>query len=84
MSQQKLLEKVYGKQKVYMANQSLFPEVPQAELKDMEKKIAELQERFKGETTQCREMEARMFASYFLEISLFIYFLKVSKTAFHC
>ena len=71
MSQQKLLEKVYGKQKVYMADQSLFPEVPQAELKEMEKKITELQERLKGEITQCREMESRMFICILSGASLF-------------
>ena len=59
MSQQKLIEKVYGKQKVYMANQENFPEVAPTELKDMERKITELQEVLKEETTQCKVMESR-------------------------
>ena len=59
VSQKKLVEKVYGKQKVYMANQSLFPDVPQEELKKMESRIAELQEILKKESDTCRSMESR-------------------------
>ena len=65
VSQGKLVEKVYGKQKVYMANQDHFPEVAPAELKEMEKKISELQARLKEETSQCRALESRM-CSYVL------------------
>ena len=60
VSQQKLVEKVYGKQKVYMANQAQFPDFPPEELKEMERKIAELQERLKTEMGECRAMESRM------------------------
>ena len=36
-----MVEKVFGKQKVYVINQDLFPEVNQAELKDLDMKINE-------------------------------------------
>lgn len=59
VSQQKLVEKVYGKQKVYLANQAHFPEFPPEELREMEKRVTELQEKLKAETTECRTMQAR-------------------------
>ena len=61
VSQQKLEEKVYGKQKVYFVNQSHFPDVPESELKEMEKKIGELQRTLKEELDECRTMETRKF-----------------------
>ena len=63
VSQGKLVEKVYGKQKVYMANQSHFPEVAPSELKEMERRIAEMQQSLKEETTECRTLESRMYSS---------------------
>ena len=59
MSQGKIIEKVYGKQKVYMVNQSLFPEVSGAQLKEMEKKIGDLQGSLKEEEDACRTLDAR-------------------------
>ncbi len=59
VSQDKLVEKVYGKQKVYMVNQSLYPGVSGAELKEMEAKIKELQEKLRLEEDTCRSEEAR-------------------------
>ncbi len=53
------MEKVYGKQKVYMVNQSLYPGVSGAELKEMEAKIKELQEKLRLEEDTCRSEEAR-------------------------
>ena len=55
------MEKVYGKQKVYMVNQSHFPEVAEAELKEMEKRIGELQDKLKQELEECRTMENSTF-----------------------
>lgn len=54
------MEKVYGKQKVYMANQDNFPQVDPAALKEMERRVGELQGELKEATTQCRELESRM------------------------
>ncbi len=59
MSQKKLIEKVYGKQKVYMVNQSHFPEVSEAELKEMQRKIGESQNELKEESESCRVTETR-------------------------
>ena len=59
VSQNKLVEKVYGKQKVYMVNQSLYPEVTTSELKKMEERIGELQEKLRLEEEACRSQDAR-------------------------
>ncbi len=66
MSQGKIVEKVYGKQKVYVANQSHFPEVDKSELKEMERRLGETQERLKGETTECRALESRTYGNTLL------------------
>ena len=42
-----------------MVNQAHFPEVPPEELKEMEKRVVELQEKLKLETTECKAMQAR-------------------------
>lgn len=60
VSQQKLVEKVYGKQKVYMANQAQFPDISREELKELERRIGELQGQLKEETAENRAMESRM------------------------
>lgn len=60
VSQEKLVEKVYGKQKVYLANQAQFPDFPQEDLKQMDRKMAELQEVLKRQTAECRGMETRL------------------------
>ena len=59
VSQDKLTEKVYGKQKVYTVNQSLFPDVSSADLKEMEKKISMLQEGLRVEEEAYRALETR-------------------------
>ena len=61
VSQDKLIEKVYGKQKVYMVNQSLYPEVSGTELKEFEGKIRDLQDKLKLEEEACRSHEARKY-----------------------
>lgn len=38
----KIVEKTYGKQKIYFADQSQFPVADEAELKEMDKRIAQL------------------------------------------
>jgi hypothetical protein len=57
------VEKVYGKQKVYQVDQSLFPECPQEELREREKRITELQGQLKRDTTDCQGMAARTYAT---------------------
>merc|ERR1712136_358567 len=41
-AEKKIIEKTYGKQKIYFADQSQFPVADEAELKEMDKRIAEL------------------------------------------
>jgi len=59
VSQDKLVEKVYGKQKVYMMKQSLYPEVTMSELKKMEERIRELQDKLRVEEEACHNEDAR-------------------------
>ncbi|XP_006814071.1 homologous-pairing protein 2 homolog [Saccoglossus kowalevskii] len=53
----KIREKVYGKQKVYVADQSQFPTVEENELKEMDLKIAQLKEKVQASETEARKME---------------------------
>ncbi|XP_078322249.1 homologous-pairing protein 2 homolog isoform X2 [Crassostrea virginica] len=46
----KIKEKAYGKQKVYVADQSQFPEVDDGEIRNMDTRIGEL-------STQCKEKD---------------------------
>ncbi|XP_065839944.1 homologous-pairing protein 2 homolog [Oscarella lobularis] len=60
-------EKVYGKQKVYVANQSDFPAVDESELKEMDVNVGQLTETSKSLLAECKEQEAELKA---LELSL--------------
>jgi len=42
---------------------SHFPDVDEAELKQMDSKITELQEKLKARQTECRSLESRKFQS---------------------
>nr|XP_054767017.1 homologous-pairing protein 2 homolog [Lytechinus pictus] len=53
----KITEKVYGKQKVYVADQSQFPNVDEKELKAMDTKITELTASLESSKTKCKEKE---------------------------
>ncbi|XP_072179104.1 homologous-pairing protein 2 homolog [Diadema setosum] len=53
----KITEKVYGKQKVYVADQSQFPSVDETELKAMDAKIAELTSQLEQSRAQCKQHE---------------------------
>lgn len=55
----KVKEKVYGKQKVYMVDQSLFPVVSEAELKKMDKEMTDQQEKLTTAQKQCQQLESR-------------------------
>ncbi|XP_064401381.1 homologous-pairing protein 2 homolog isoform X1 [Halichondria panicea] len=53
----KVTEKVHGRQKVYFANQDNFPAVNEAELKEMDRRIAELHETVKKTSAECHKKE---------------------------
>lgn len=46
VNEQKVKEKIYGKQKVYFVNQDDFPEINEADLKNMDVEISKLTEQF--------------------------------------
>ncbi|KAK2174634.1 hypothetical protein NP493_787g01004 [Ridgeia piscesae] len=52
----KVKEKTYGKQKVYVADQSHFPTVDDAKLKEMDTKIAAMTQKLRG----CEERQKRL------------------------
>ncbi|XP_037796141.1 homologous-pairing protein 2 homolog [Penaeus monodon] len=53
-------EKVYGKQKVYVFDQSQFPPLDETQLKEMDRKITDLNETIKQKERICGETEARL------------------------
>lgn len=53
-------EKVYGKQKVYLADQSQFPEVDDSEIKSMDGKITELTEKLKTTMDEVKRLETEL------------------------
>jgi len=48
VSEQKILEKTYGKQKVYYVNQNLFPETKDTDLQNMDSQLLELSNELNG------------------------------------
>nr|CAB3265231.1 homologous-pairing protein 2 homolog [Phallusia mammillata] len=56
----KLLEKVYGKSKIYVVHQSQFPSVDENELTKLDKEIQSLTEALQLEQTQLRECSAEV------------------------
>ncbi|GFN98959.1 homologous-pairing protein 2 homolog [Plakobranchus ocellatus] len=59
-SEGKLVEKVYGKQKVYAANQSQFPVVDDAEIKKMDAKITQLNGAIQLKSDETRKLESEL------------------------
>ena len=59
----KIREKVYGKQKVYVIDQSHFPEVDESGVKSMDEQISQLNGRvqLKGEEVRKLESEVKTF-----------------------
>uniref|UniRef100_S4RKG4 Homologous-pairing protein 2 homolog n=1 Tax=Petromyzon marinus TaxID=7757 RepID=S4RKG4_PETMA len=53
-------EKVYGKQKIYFANQDQFPIVADNELKDLDQKIVELNQGIKENQQVCKELDTEL------------------------
>ncbi|XP_069763337.1 homologous-pairing protein 2 homolog isoform X2 [Narcine bancroftii] len=56
----KIKEKIYGKQKIYFADQTQFTDVGEAELKTLDNQICELSEKFQNLQQSCRQMEAEL------------------------
>ncbi|XP_072417245.1 homologous-pairing protein 2 homolog isoform X1 [Chiloscyllium punctatum] len=56
----KIKEKVYGKQKIYFADQSQFAAVGETDLKTLDSEISELSEKFQNVQQCCRQMEAEL------------------------
>ncbi|XP_078280683.1 homologous-pairing protein 2 homolog [Rhinoraja longicauda] len=56
----KIKEKVYGKQKIYFADQGQFTVVGEADLKTLDKQIGEQSEKLQNLQQSCRQMEAEL------------------------
>lgn len=56
----KIVEKVYGKQKVYVADQSQFPDVSEQELSKMDEKIGEVKGKLDVAVTNCKHLEKEL------------------------
>lgn len=56
----KIREKVYGKQKIYFADQSQFADVSDAELKTMDSRIAELNAEAQSISQSCRLLDTEL------------------------
>ncbi|KAI7803854.1 homologous-pairing protein 2 homolog [Triplophysa rosa] len=56
----KIREKVYGKQKIYFADQSQFADVSDAELKKMDSRIAELNSEAQSVSQSCRLLDTEL------------------------
>ena len=59
-------EKIYGKQKVYVADQSQFPEVDDSEIKSMDGKITQLTEQLKTTMDEVKRLETGTYRSFFI------------------
>merc|ERR1711868_280875 len=56
----RIREKVYGKQKVYCADQSQYPDVDNEELKVMDGKIVQLTEAYQQESSSLKQLESKL------------------------
>ncbi|XP_053473320.1 homologous-pairing protein 2 homolog [Ictalurus furcatus] len=56
----RIREKVYGKQKIYFADQSQFADVSDADLKQMDCRISELSSQVEAVTQSCRQLDAEL------------------------
>ncbi|XP_067274918.1 homologous-pairing protein 2 homolog [Pseudorasbora parva] len=56
----KIKEKVYGKQKIYFADQSQFADVSDAELKKMDSRIAEISAEVQTISQSCRQLDTEL------------------------
>ncbi|XP_073539688.1 homologous-pairing protein 2 homolog [Phyllobates terribilis] len=58
--QGKIKEKVYGKQKIYFADQDQFPNVSDTELKSLDVQISELSSKMQSVQQSCRQLETEL------------------------
>ncbi|XP_072260085.1 homologous-pairing protein 2 homolog [Pyxicephalus adspersus] len=58
--QGKIKEKVYGKQKIYFADQEQFPSASDSELKNLDSQISELSSKVQGSQQSCRQLESEL------------------------
>ncbi|KAG7492325.1 hypothetical protein MATL_G00013240 [Megalops atlanticus] len=58
--QGKIKEKIYGKQKIYFADQSQFTDVSDTELKGMDSRISELNTQVQAVTQSCRQLDSEL------------------------
>ncbi|XP_029429474.1 homologous-pairing protein 2 homolog isoform X4 [Rhinatrema bivittatum] len=58
--QGKIKEKVYGKQKIYFADQDQFPSVSDTELKRLDSQIAEMSSQVQSIQQSCRQLDAEL------------------------
>ncbi|XP_063047940.1 homologous-pairing protein 2 homolog [Engraulis encrasicolus] len=56
----KIREKVYGKQKIYFADQGQFTDVSDTDLKDMDTRISELSKDVQEVSQSCRQLESEL------------------------
>ncbi|XP_056143436.1 homologous-pairing protein 2 homolog isoform X2 [Lampris incognitus] len=56
----KIRQKIYGKQKIYFADQSQFPEVKDADLKAMDCQISDLNTQVQSITSSCRQLDTEL------------------------
>lgn len=60
VSEGRIKEKVYGKQKVYVIDQTQFPEVDETEIKTMDDKIAQLNGELQLKSDEVRKLESEL------------------------
>uniref|UniRef100_A0A3B3Q517 Homologous-pairing protein 2 homolog n=1 Tax=Paramormyrops kingsleyae TaxID=1676925 RepID=A0A3B3Q517_9TELE len=53
----KIMEKVYGKQKIYFADQSQFADVSDSDLKEMDSQMSQLNSQVHTVTQDCKQLE---------------------------
>ncbi|KAM8947549.1 homologous-pairing protein 2 homolog [Pelodytes ibericus] len=58
--QGKVKEKVYGKQKIYFANQDQFPSMSDTELRNLDAQITELSSNVQSAQLCCRQLESEL------------------------
>ncbi|XP_044154197.1 homologous-pairing protein 2 homolog [Bufo gargarizans] len=58
--QGQIKEKVYGKQKIYFADQDQFPNVSEAELKSLDDQISEVSSKVQSDQQGCRQLETEL------------------------
>ncbi|XP_073464396.1 homologous-pairing protein 2 homolog isoform X5 [Aquarana catesbeiana] len=58
--QDKIKEKVYGKQKIYFADQEQFPSVSDSELRNLDAQISKLSTTLQGTQQSCRQLESEL------------------------